>query len=289
MKPFLKYIIPLVGILTAILPPPAVHSSPVGPTNSKYNYSKGWYHRIAKGDTLAGVARKYHRSTQALTYLNQLNPGQPLQIGTYLYIPPTNKIRIPSATSNKTSIQASSGPSYSNDRAVRPGASRPLPPVPPLRIEKRNEETKNHQALKKEPPKQQRKSSVSVKSSRKFVWPLSGTITREYSDSKDDPHRGIDIAAPKGTLIMAAAGGKVIYSDDGIPGYGKMVIIEHNAGFSSVYAHNSRILVKSGAKVSRGTPIARVGSTGRASGNHLHFEIRKETSPIDPRRYLPGQ
>ncbi len=98
-------------------------------------------------------------------------------------------------------------------------------------------------------------------------------------------HAGIDIAAPKGSPIAAAAAGKVIYAGRR-PGYGNLVIISHNGGMSSRYAHCSSILVKKGQSVKAGALVARVGATGVATGNHLHFEVRKNGKPQNPLTFL---
>ena len=100
-------------------------------------------------------------------------------------------------------------------------------------------------------------------------------------------HQGIDIGGPAGTPIRAAEDGIVIFSDRGPGGYGVMVIVRHANGFHSIYAHNEKNLVKKGQKVRQGEAIALVGRTGRASGPHLHFEIRNRTVPKDPLFYLP--
>ena len=98
-------------------------------------------------------------------------------------------------------------------------------------------------------------------------------------------HAGIDIAAPKGSPIAAAAAGKVIYAGRR-PGYGNLVIISHNGGFSTRYAHCSSILVKKGQSVKAGALVARVGATGVATGHHLHFEVRKNGKPQNPLTFL---
>jgi murein DD-endopeptidase MepM/ murein hydrolase activator NlpD len=98
-------------------------------------------------------------------------------------------------------------------------------------------------------------------------------------------HDGIDIAAPEGTPVLAAAHGKAIYVGEQ-PGYGMVVILRHGDGLVTVYAHNSAVLVREGARVERGQAIARVGQTGRTSGPHLHFEVREGTRPRNPLLYL---
>jgi len=121
----------------------------------------------------------------------------------------------------------------------------------------------------------------------RFQWPLEGTVTRGFINKADAKHTGLDIAAPEGTLIRAAADGKVIYSGDDIPSYGKMVILDHGDGFATCYAHNSANLVRQNEKVRAGDPIARAGQTGRATGPHLHFEVRRNYESVDPLPHLP--
>ena len=119
-----------------------------------------------------------------------------------------------------------------------------------------------------------------------FIWPVNGTINSGYGPRGLSFHDGIDIAAPEGTPIRAIEDGEVIYSDQ-LRGYGNMVILRHADGIVSVYAHNESNLVREGQSVVRGEVVARVGSTGRVSGPHLHFEIRKNNVAQDPLRYLP--
>ncbi len=119
-----------------------------------------------------------------------------------------------------------------------------------------------------------------------FLWPVNGTINSGFGPRGSSFHDGIDIAAPEGTPILAIEAGEVIYSDQ-LRGYGNMVIVRHAGGIVSVYAHNEANLVREGQAVARGEVVARVGSTGRVSGPHLHFEIRKNNTAQDPLRYLP--
>lgn len=119
-----------------------------------------------------------------------------------------------------------------------------------------------------------------------FFWPVNGTINSGFGPRGSSFHDGIDIAAPEGTPILAIEAGEVIYSDQ-LRGYGNMVIVRHAGGIVSVYAHNEANLVREGQTVARGEVVARVGSTGRVSGPHLHFEIRRNNAAQDPLRYLP--
>ena len=119
-----------------------------------------------------------------------------------------------------------------------------------------------------------------------FVWPVDGEISSKFGPRGNSFHDGVDIAAPLGTSILAAANGEVIYSGT-LRGYGNLVILRHRDGYVTIYAHTQKNLVTEGEKVRRGQLIARVGQTGRASGPHLHFEVRKDNLTRNPLRYLP--
>lgn len=119
-----------------------------------------------------------------------------------------------------------------------------------------------------------------------FHWPVQGAVTRQFQRSGAQRHDGLDISAPKGTVIRAVADGKVIFSDWGPGGYGRLVIMRHEAGLVTVYAHNERNLVRVGQEVKQGEAIATVGRSGRATGYHLHFEVRRKTVPVSPYKFL---
>lgn len=120
-----------------------------------------------------------------------------------------------------------------------------------------------------------------------FIWPVKGPIMKRFGRDQGRKHDGIDISAPWGIAVKAAASGKVIYSGNEVKGYGNIIIIKHGPIFTSVYAHNSVNLVREGDRVEKGQVIAKVGRTGRATGAHLHLEIRNHNKPIDPLLVLP--
>lgn len=120
------------------------------------------------------------------------------------------------------------------------------------------------------------------------VKPVTGTITSRFGateDIRDHAHKGIDIAAPNGTPIKAAADGKVTFSGT-MGGYGNLIIITHENGVQTYYGHCSKLCVSVGDEITAGDIIGKVGSTGQSTGNHLHFEIRKNGSQINPQSYL---
>lgn len=131
-------------------------------------------------------------------------------------------------------------------------------------------------------------SSEGVKSPEGFSWPIeNGSISSFYGKRRRDFHDGIDIRAPKGTPVHAAKAGEVIYSSNRIRGYGNMIVVKHDDNMATVYAHNRKNLVRIGDRVKDGQVIALVGRTGRATGPHLHFEVRKGEVPENPLHYLP--
>lgn len=211
--------------------------------------SPGVYHVVQRGQTLWSVAKAYGVDIGTLQRANHLKATQILHIGQRLYIPGATRLR-------------------------RVASRCPCKPAPQSASPPRS------------PP---RSSSYRSKtpSSPQLIWPLRGTIMRGFHQGGRRRHNGVDIAAAKGTVIRAAADGKVIFSAWGPRGYGRIVIVRHAAGLVTVYAHNHKNLVRSGQWVRQGTPIATVGRSGRATGYHLHFEVRRKTVPISPSPFLP--
>jgi lipoprotein NlpD len=120
-----------------------------------------------------------------------------------------------------------------------------------------------------------------------FSWPIRGVISSRFGMREGKLHDGIDIRAPRGTSIRAAARGRVVYVSDNFRKYGRIVILKHTKNYYTVYAHNKRNLVKVGQSVPKGKKIAMVGRSGNATGNHLHFEVRNGRKVINPLFFLP--
>ena len=119
-----------------------------------------------------------------------------------------------------------------------------------------------------------------------FIWPVEGKITDVFREAESKKHQGIDISCPVGTPIKASNAGKVIYSNNGIKGYGNLIILRHSEEYVTVYAHNQVNLIEEGTWAEKGQIIGKVGQTGRATGPHLHFEIRKNNNALDPLPFL---
>ena len=122
-----------------------------------------------------------------------------------------------------------------------------------------------------------------------LINPVSGVITSRYGSNdsvRDHTHAGLDISAPYGTPIKACAAGVVTYSGNAGDGFGNYVVISHGNGVTTLYAHCSSLLVSAGQSVSQGEVIAKVGSTGNSTGNHLHLEVRKNGITYNPQNYV---
>ena len=125
------------------------------------------------------------------------------------------------------------------------------------------------------------------KGSFKVYWPVNQVkLNRGFRPSSDPRHEGIDLGGTRGTPILAAHEGLVIYAGRGFSGYGKMVLIEYNGQWASLYAHLNKIIAREGQIVRARDPIGEMGATGRASGVHLHFELIHNRLPTDPMRWL---
>ncbi len=221
----------------------------------------GVYHQVQRGQTLWGIAQAYGVELKILARVNNLANMHTLYVGQKLYIP---------------------------------GAAKQLSVASrcPCRLTQEAEASDYRTSAPKmdNPPKTSAFSSPQVSNPVEHVqliWPLPGVITRGFTQGDGHRHDGIDIAAPKDTSIRAAADGKVIYSNWGPGGYGRIVILQHGGDVVTVYAHNQRNLVRFGEFVRQGDHIATVGKSGRATSYHLHFEVRRKTVPVSPLPFLP--
>jgi len=148
--------------------------------------------------------------------------------------------------------------------------------------------SKPRQATKTDKKKKVEKARHKTKATGgRLQWPVRGKLTSRFGRRGSRMHDGIDISAKQGTPIHAATSGTVVYSDHRLSGYGNLVIIRHGNNLFTAYGHNQRNLVTKGQHVKAGAVIARVGQTGRASGPHLHFEVRQGSVAVDPLAYLP--
>jgi murein DD-endopeptidase MepM/ murein hydrolase activator NlpD len=120
-----------------------------------------------------------------------------------------------------------------------------------------------------------------------FRWPVKGRIISKYGAKPGGTrNEGINIAVPEGTSVRAAQSGVIAYAGNELKGYGNLILIRHQDGWVTAYAHNKQLFVKRGDTVKRGDIIAKAGQTGSVESPQLHFELRKGATAVDPMKYL---
>lgn len=246
-------------------------------------------HIVRKGDTLYSIAFDAGLDYRAVARWNGIKPPYVISPGRKLrlrpppgYKPPTRTAASgsragtattqPSASASTRASSTSSASASSPASGTTPGSAQsPASSSPPAST-----------ASRQPAPPPRSTTSGAVES---WLWPARGAIIRGFSQDSANP--GIDIAGEEGDPVKSAAGGRVVYSGDGLRGYGQLIIVKHNETFLSAYAHNRKLLVREGDQVRRGQPIAEMGSTG-TNRVMLHFEIRKQGTAVDPLQYLPN-
>ncbi len=232
-------------------------------------------HTVRAGETLSEIGVLYGVPFREIARLNNIPNPDKILIGQQLRIPhggeDSLKTAVPESelARRRASVQKLAATRRSHTRRLAHARSdRSQPKSPPRR--------------RKEPVR-----SPLPTGNGRFIWPAEGRLSSQYGPRNKSFHDGIDIAAPVGTSVVAAAPGKVIYSG-ALRGYGKIVIVRHGKGYASVYAHNSVNHVKQGQVVKQGQKLAEVGKTGRATAPNLHFEIRRNNRAQNPLRFLPS-
>ena len=245
----------------------------------------GVYHQVLPGQTLYSISRSYNVDESYLARINGIDDPTRLQPGQQLYIPGADQVRrvpvtVPSSTTPTPTPtptpNATPSTPVANARSLKPSTGTPVTiPVSP-----------QSPAIVMAPAKEHSVPPPHV--ADKFIWPLKGKLVRRFG-SKDHGAlcKGLEISAAQGTPVVSAAAGKVIYSGDGISGYGNLIIVRHDDSFFTVYGFNRENLVSSGAFVSKGQQIARVGVPPKGGSARLYFEIRYGKKPVDPIFYLP--
>lgn len=207
----------------------------------------GGIYVVRAGDTLYSIARSQGIHVNTIKSLNGLSGAEGLRIGQQIRVNGTAAITRPAVASK--AVVASKAAVVAPQKAVL------------AKPEKR--------------------------SSSRFRWPVSGRVISEYGKKADGRRNdGLNVAVPPGTVVKAAENGVIAYSGNGLKSYGNLILIKHDGGWVTAYAHNGSILVKKGDKVRRGQAIARSGQTGDVNKPQLHFEIRRGALAVDPRKYL---
>jgi len=212
------------------------------------SYATGHYHTVDRGENLYRIGLRYGIDARTLAEVNGIDDVTAVRVGQRIWVPK-------SAYAARSSSRAAPRPAGDPAAAAR------------AREAARREATRAGELA--------------------FGWPLATvSVTSRYGRRRGRPHEGIDLRARPGTPILAAEAGKVIHSG-WLGDYGRVVIVKHAGHYRTVYAHASKLHVRRGDFVDRGQRIAEVGSTGNATGPHLHFEIRRGEKPVDPMLYLP--
>jgi murein DD-endopeptidase MepM/ murein hydrolase activator NlpD len=249
----------------------------------------GRVHRVERGEALALLARRYDVTVTELAAINRLKPPYTIYVGQVLRLPQgsaPNATAVASADrhtvrrgENLTGIARTYGVSMAaivelnelkSPDAIFAGQKLRLPQPVATQLAARAEAG----------------TDAAVDDSG-YLWPVKGKLIGRFGrTTAGEVRQGIAIAARKGTPVRAAQTGLVVYAGDAIRGYGRMVLLRHDDGYVTAYAHNSALLVNVGETVERGEVIARVGDTGGVAQAQLHFEIRKGRQPIDPETVL---
>ena len=248
------------------------------------------FHQVEKGETLTSIANEYDVEISTLVSLNNLVNPDRLSIGQELMIKLPQELDYTIKRGDTISALALAYGTEVEDII----AANDIENVRALAI---NDEIIIPNPTKIPPPPEARVVTVASRGTStasrsstgapNFIWPLQGTITSHFGAPRgSSKHLGLDIAAPKGTAIRAAASGEVVSAKRGTA-YGLYVVLDHGGGWQTLYAHASKLLVKAGQQVAQGEKIALVGRTGNTTGNHLHLEVKDDGTRINPLNCLP--
>jgi murein DD-endopeptidase MepM/ murein hydrolase activator NlpD len=233
--------------------------------------SKGVYHTVRPGQTLYSIGKVYQVDVDVLARVNHLRDRSSISAGQRLFIPGATRIKyVPPTVRTQVASRR-----QATDR--RPASRTSTASAGTTRSSGR---TAGSAAAKTG-------SAVAVASKDRFSWPVKGSVLKKFGDANGTAGKGMEIAVPSGSAVRAAAAGKVIYSGDGIKGYGNLIILKHDESFFTVYGFNRQNLVGTGGFVSKGEKIALSGTPPGGGRPRLHFEIRRGKDAVNPLHYLP--
>jgi len=255
------------------------------------------YHTVKKGDTLYSIALDNGQDYKDLAAWNNLDDPNRIKVGQQLRVtPPDNgapvavaKPVVFGAPVETRQAPATASTGTNTDTFKRePKGGKLAWSEEALAKARQGEATEKPAEAKAEARPAETKPAekpVAAIDDVDWMWPANGKVIAPFAEGGS---KGVDIAGKSGDPVLAAAGGVVSYAGAGLRGYGNLVVLRHNATYLSVYAHNSKILVKEKQTVARGQKIAEMGSTDTESPR-LHFEIRHQGKPADPQKFLPAR
>jgi lipoprotein NlpD len=225
-------------------------------------------HRVVAGDTLYSIAFRFGLDPHALAQWNALDDPNRIFVGQDLRLKPSQREPVaPPATAVATPSTSAPALTAPTSTTPRPDVATPTSPPPVVAA----------------PAPDAVLGGTRSVSGLAWTWPASGKTRRAIAASGSE---GLEIFGERGQPVLAAAGGQVVYSGNGLRGYGQLIIVKHNDTFLSAYAHNDKLLVTEGARVNAGQQIAEMGDS-EASEVMLHFEIRKGGKAVGPLQFLP--
>jgi len=239
-------------------------------------------HTVVSGDTLGRVAHRYRVNVKDLAVANGIAPETPLKIGMQLTVPVKTP---PSIRPGKPQLGAPLlGQTKPN---TTPYANTPVAPVPG-KLASSEPAANVRIATPVEAPSEDAGPNGS-NGAPAFRWPARGRVINNFGAKVNgSANDGIDLAVPEGTQVRAADDGVVAYAGNELKGYGNLVLVRHSNGFVTAYANASELLVRRNDQVHKGQVILKSGQTGNAATPQLHFEIRKNSAPVDPMQFLPA-
>jgi murein DD-endopeptidase MepM/ murein hydrolase activator NlpD len=256
----------------------------------------GWTgtYTVERGDSLYAVARKHNVRLNELERVNKITDPRRVKPGTVLKVPGTGGVAsapiAPSAPAPLAKSETAGAPSVEPtiiNARTRVAALGPDATSAPTGASSDAAPPQAPAAASEAPVRDAAVAAPKVPvPAAKFRWPARGKIISGFGPQSGGHNDGINIALPRGAEVYAAEAGVVTYSGDGVQGYGNLVLIRHDGGWITAYAHNDTLSVKSGEAVRRGQVIAKAGATGTVDTPQLHFEIRQGTKPVDPIQHL---
>lgn len=241
----------------------------------------GVWHQVERGQTLYRISKTYQVSETRIASINRIGDPTQLKVGTKLFIPGVSEVKVVSATTTHKTPQQ---PVKTTHKTTATKTANPKPASTKKTVASKPKSSTSKTSSK---PKKTSSKSLPQTKKGKFTWPVDGKVVREFGGKGEKRCNGIEVAVGKGTPVHSSAAGKVIYSGNGIPGYGNLVILEHDDSYYTVYGFNQKNLVESGSFVSRGEKIALSGVPPSGGRSRIYFEVRYAKTPVNPILYLP--